>query len=225
MRPSARRGLYYPFHLCHEATLQRLLAEYDSVHFRDYMALQFTPLSGTTAYQDRMGAQHPDLVATGRIVQGYSVSGPMDARLSTAVDRDLADQLWRDLFHHALIEDRRFQRGLFDLSHAVRIGGSLIPGAAALLRLIEARRTTHPYSLRTLQELSHRTLTTEDGYDFDYTVALVKTSASLIYTFRLATQHGLEAVTDSEPHFLLLRRTCDREGFTLSNQLMPRQGY
>ena len=223
--PGERRGLYYPFHLCHEQTLQRLLAEYHSVHFRDYMALQITPLSGTTAYMDRMGDQHPELVTDGRIVQGYSVSGPMDAQRSTAVDRDLADQVWRDLFHAALIEDRRFQRGLFDLSHAVRMGDGLIPGPAALLRLVEGQRNTHPYSVRTLRESSGRPLTTEEGYDFEYTLALVKTSASLGYTVSLAVRHGLEAVTDSAPHFRLLQRTCGREGQDLSNQLIPRQGY
>ncbi len=223
--PGERRGLYYPFHLCHEQTLQRLLAEYHSVHFTDYMALQLTSLSGTTAYMDRMGDQHPELVTAGRIVQGYSVSGPMDAQLSTAVDRDLADQVWRALFHDALIEDRRFQRGLFDLSHAVRIGDSLIPGPAALLRLVEAQRKTHPYSVWTLRESSGRSLTTEEGYDFEYALALVKTSASLSYTVRLAIRHGLEAVTDSAPHFRLLQRTCGREAQKLANEVIPRKGY
>ena len=36
-------ALYYPFHLCHERTLERLLKEYSVVHFRDFMALQLTP--------------------------------------------------------------------------------------------------------------------------------------------------------------------------------------
>lgn len=223
--PGDPRGLYYPFHLCHEHTLQQLLARYQSVHFRDYMALQLTPMSGTTAYMDRMGTEHPELVAAGRIVQGYSVSGPMDAQLSTAVDDDLADPGWRDLFHEALREDRRFQRGVFDFSHAVRISDSLIPGPAALLRLVEVQRKTLPYSVRTLKEWSVRSLTTEEGYDFEYALALVKTSASLTYTVRLASRHGLEAVTDSEPHFRLLQRTCGREGRNLANQLIPRKGY
>lgn len=55
MAGPTRNVLYYPFHLCHERTLQRLLEEYGSIHFRDYMALQLTRMSGTTAYADRMG--------------------------------------------------------------------------------------------------------------------------------------------------------------------------
>src|SRR5262245_56022056 len=104
-------ALYYPFHLCHERTLARLLETYRAVHFRDYMALQLTPLSGTTAYQDRMGHYHPALVETGQIVQGYSVSGPLDADAVSAVDRDLMDKTWRNIFHDGLKNDRRFQRG------------------------------------------------------------------------------------------------------------------
>jgi hypothetical protein len=223
--PPQSRGLYYPFHLCHERTLQQLLARYESVHFRDYMALQLTPMSGTTAYSDRMGGSHQDLVNAGRIVQGYSVSGPLDQESMQAVNRDLGDAAWRGLFHDALREDRRFQRGLFDLSHAVRIGESLVPGAATLLRLLEPARSARSYSVEELQACSQRPLTIEEGYDFEYALALVKTSAALVYTVRLCRRHGLEAVTDSAGHFRLLQRSSEREGLDLPNDCLSRDGY
>src|SRR5215204_475370 len=93
--------LFYPFHLCHERTLSRLLGEFRRVHFRDYMAIQLSPFAGTTAYSDRMGDTYPDLLAEGRLMQGYSVSGPLSPQSISAVDRDLADPIWRGLFHTA----------------------------------------------------------------------------------------------------------------------------
>jgi hypothetical protein len=225
MPASTRRALYYPFHLCHEQTLARLLEDYRAVHFRDYMALQLTPMSGTTAYQDRMGQYHPELVATGQIVQGYSVSGPLDADAVSAVDRDLADKTWRAAFHDGLANNRRFQRGLFDLSHSVAVGGSTVPGPAALLRLLEEKRMTQACSVKQVQALSSRQLTSDEGYVYEYALALVKTSAALAYTIRLCRQHELEAVTDSEVHFTLLKQTCARERISLENRQIVREGY
>lgn len=229
MSQPGRRALYYPFHLCHEQTLGRLLAEYASVHFRDYMALRVTALSGTTAYQDRMGDAHPELLRSGRLVQGYSVSGPPDPDLVAAIDRDLADPAWRTRFHLALVEDRRFQRGLFDLTHGMRIGSALVPGPAALLRLTETARRDRPFSYQRLQELrgelSGRRLDLEDGYDSEYGLALVQTAAALAWTVRLCRTHGLEAVTDSQPHFDLLARSLERDRVPLANHWLVREGY
>jgi hypothetical protein len=222
---SARSALYYPFHLCHEQTLARLLEDYRAVHFRDYMALQLTPMSGTTAHQDRMGQYHPEMIETGRIVQGYSVNGPLDADAVSAVDRDLADRTWRAVFHDGLKNNRRFQRGLFDLSHSVVVGGSAVPGPAALLHLLEERRISQVCSVKQVQALSNRRLASDEGYDYEYALALVKTSAALVYTIRLCRQHELEAVTDSEIHFQLLKQTCSREGISLENRLIVREGY
>lgn len=221
----SRHALYYPFHLCHEQTLVRLLSDYASVHFRDYMALQLTPMSGTTAYQDRMGQYHPGLVEAGRIVQGYSVSGPLDTDAVSAVDRDLADRAWRGIFHQGLKNDRRFQRGLFDLSHSFAVAGSAIPGPAALLRLLEENRATQACSVGSVQALSHPRPAPDDGYAYEYALALVKTSAALVYTVRLCRQHRLDAVTDSEIHFRLLEQTCSRDGTSLKNRLVTREGY
>ena len=87
-RLRAPHALFYPFHLCHPDTLARLLTRFASVHFRDFMALQLTPMSGMTAFQERMGLSFPDLVEAGRLVQGYDVSGPLPPAVAAAVDRE-----------------------------------------------------------------------------------------------------------------------------------------
>jgi hypothetical protein len=75
------------------------------------------------------------------------------------------------------------------------------------------------------QALSRRRLALDESYVYEYALALVKTSAALVYTIRLCRQHTLEAVTDSEVHFHLLERTCSRDGISLQNQLVIRAGY
>lgn len=222
--PLKRHALYYPFHLCHERTLQRLLGEYDSVHFMDYMALQLTGMSGTTAYQDRIGDTHPELVAAGRIVQGYSVSGPLDTEMTAAVDRDLRDQEWRATFHDALLEDRRFQRGLFNLAHGVLVGAALVPGPAALLRLTAELRKHRSFTVEDLRHLSRRRPAAEEAYDYEYGFALVKTAASLRHAVRVCARRGLEGVTDSAGHYRLLELTRAREGLEMTHRCLGRQG-
>lgn len=204
-------ALYYPFHLCHPATLELMLARYASVHFRDYMAIQLTPLTGTTAYQDRMGDQFPDLVRAGRIVQGYQVSGPLAGPLAEEIDRDLSDSTWRTMFHGALREDRRFQRGLFDVAHGMAVGRRLVPGPAALLTLLDPRWVNHVLTLQTVRHLSRSAGTSEEGYTYEYGLALVKTSAALRVTSRLAQQHHLRPATDSRSHHDLFTRIVTRE--------------
>jgi hypothetical protein len=225
MNENKRSALYYPFHLCHEQTLAHLLNEYASVHFRDYMALQLTTMSGTTAYADRMGDAHKDLVESGRIVQGHSVSGPLDSDMTAAVNRDLGDATWRARFHRALIDDRRFQRGLFELTHGMLIGSTLVAGPAAWLRLIEAQREHRPYSVALLQKLSRGRLNLDEGYDYEYAFALVKTSAALHYTIRLAIRHDVEAVTDSRAHYDLLELLRLRDRLTFQHRCVERAGY
>jgi hypothetical protein len=225
MAGPTRNVLYYPFHLCHERTLQRLLEEYASIHFRDYMALQLTRMSGTTAYADRMGDRREDLVKSGRIVQGHSVSGPLNENMTALVNRDLADAIWRAQFHDALVNDRRFQRGLFELTHGVLIGDTLVPGPAAWLRLIEDQRRFPACSVDRLQQLTRTRLTLDEGYEYEYAFALVKTSAALNYTIQLATRHNLDAVTDSKSHFDLLERTKSREQLPLRHTWIERNGY
>ncbi|WP_447980359.1 hypothetical protein [Candidatus Nitrospira bockiana] len=223
--PLTRHALYYPFHLCHETTLERLLERYATVHFRDYMALQLTAMTGLTAYQDRMGDRHPELVQAGRIVQGHSVSGPLDPAIEVAVDRDLADPVWRSSFHRALGEDRRFQRGLFDLSHSMRIANRIVPGAAALLSLLDPRRVSAACSVDRVRRLSRGVRTPDEGYEYEYGLALVKTAAALHHTVRLATTLHLTAVTDSKPHFDLLERTRIREQLAVVHERIDREGW
>ena len=64
-------ALFYPFHLCHEKTLRGLLQKFHAIHFRDFMALQLTPLTGMTAFPDRMGDYYPEELEAGNIVQGH----------------------------------------------------------------------------------------------------------------------------------------------------------
>jgi hypothetical protein len=213
----APQALYYPFHLCATQTLERLLKDYSVVHFRDYMALQLTATTGTAAYADRMGHYHEAYVREGRIVQGYSVSGPLDAEMERLIDKDLADTPWRCMFDEALRVDRRFQRGLFDLSHGMRIGRTVVPGPAALLELAQDARRAKPYTVAAVRELSRDHGSLPIAYDFEYGLALVKTAAALLYTVRLCQAHRLQAVTDSASHHRLLERTRQREQFDIRN--------
>ena len=224
-RPPAPHALFYPFHLCHPETLARLLTRFATVHFRDFMALQLTPMSGMTAFQERMGMGFPDLIESRRLVQGYDVSGPLPSAVAVAIDRDLYDPLWRARFHTALRLDRRLQRGLFEPSHSLRIGDSLVPGPAALLRLMDDSFRQQAYDLGRVRALSKSGVTLEEGYHFEYGLALVKTSASLVYTQTLALAHQLQPVTDSPAHFALYAQSCIRENWPRINHLLIRVGY
>lgn len=224
-QPRAPHALFYPFHLCHPETLARLLRRFATVHFRDFMALRLTPMSGMTAFQDRMGMSYPELIKSGRLVQGYDVSGPLQSSVAAVIDRDLRDPPWRSGFHTALCQDRRFQRGLFELSHSIRIGNSLVPGPAALLRLMSDSFRQQPFDLGQVKALLTETSTLEEGYRCQYGLALVKTSASLIYTHTLAQSYGLQPVTDSPAHFSLYTQSCARENWPKTNHLLIRIGY
>jgi hypothetical protein len=172
-----------------------------------------------------MGADFPDLVASGRLVQGYDVSGPLASDLIADIDRDLSDRTWRQLFHQALCHDRRFQRGLFDLTHSMWIGNTSVPGAAALLNLTKAAFQEHPFCVGDIKDLSSASLALQPGYRLEYGVALIKTSASLAYTDRLAHKHLLQTVTDSPAHFALFEHATRRDDRPWANHLVVRQGY
>jgi hypothetical protein len=219
-----REALYYPFHLCHESTLRRLLDEYQVVHFMDYMALRLTEMSGTTAYQDRMGDTHPDQLAAGKIVQGHSVGGPLDPDLAAAVDQDLSDHAWRAAFHDALLEDRRFQRGLFNLAHGVLVGAVLVPGPAALLGMTAPSRVDRPFTVEDLRRLSRDLPSGEGAYDYEYGFALVKTAASLRRAAVLCADLGLEGATDSPGHYRLFEITRARVELDVTHRCLDRPG-
>ncbi len=210
--------LFYPFHLCHERTLQWLLERYEQVHFRDYMAIQVSPFCGTTAFPERMGDSFPDLLTNKRLVQGHNVSGPLNLDTCAAVDRDLTDSTWRALFHRALLENRRFQRGLFDgadITGRDKVGAAE-PALMALLKDVSFETT--PFTVAGIRELSRRRPIGRDPDLFDYGLALLKTSASLVYTIQLATEKQLAVATDSRVHFTLLTRFVERTGVAIENR-------
>ena len=217
--------LFYPFHLCHERTLEQLLAEYEHVHFRDYMALQLSPMMGTMAYPDRMGDDYPELLRTGRIVQGHSVIGAMSPDVVTAVNRDLDDQRWRASFHEALLHDLQFQRGLVTFSQDGQGRSTKPTDSIGLLKLQQPEWEVMPFQVEMIKALSGKRLSGEEHDHYEYGFALVKTAASLIFTIHLCQQMNLGAATDSASHHQLLMRTCERDHLTLSNRLVRREGY
>jgi len=218
-------ALFYPFHLCHERTLERLFARFARVHFMDYMALQLTPFFGTTAYPDRMGDLFPELLTAGRLRQGYNVSGPLSPETIASIDRDLADSTWRELFHPALKDDRRFQRGLFDMSLTVESDGTHTGEASTLTRLRKEAFQGYRFTVAAICQLSQQRLTDTQADLFDYGLALLKTSAALVYSVQLAAAQRLAVATDSLPHFMLLSRITEREGMTIENYWIERSGY
>ncbi len=218
-------ALYYPFHLCHEQTLERLLQKYSRIHFRDFMAVQLTPLMGTAAFPDRMGDYYPDVLKSGRIVQGHQVSGPLSSAMITVVNRDAADPLWRSIFHKALKYDRSFQRGLVAFSQDNQ-GRSTVPADPETLSALQQPEREHtPYTVEILQAMSGRRMSEQENLEWEYGLGLVKTSAALQYTIQLCRQLDLNAVTDSAAHHQLLARTCQRDALDLSNEYVKREGY
>ena len=218
-------ALYYPFHLCHDRTLDRVLTKYQTVHFRDFMALQLTPMMGTTAFPDRMGDYHPELLKTGRIVQGHNLSGSMKPETMSAVNRVLADHQWRGLFQESLLNDRRFQRGLFPEPQSAPAESVGTQAEPEWLQFHGMEWAEVPFQVETVQAWSRHRLRGEEAVRFEYGWALIKTSVSLIYTIRLCQQLNLLAVTDSAAHYHLLSRTCAREQIPLEHSCVNREGY
>ena len=208
-----RAALYYPFHLCSREALEHLLSRYALLHFRDYMALQLTPMSGTMAFSDRISDHYPDLYAQGRIVQGHLMSGPISADLARRIDADLADHGWREMFHSALRHETRFRHGF------VERGEDVTQFAPYLVE----QWTTCPMSLAEVSEMSCLKLDPERALAFEYGMMLVKTSAALWYTIQFCQRDTLEAATDSPAHDQLLKRILTRDGLQLSTYLWHRQ--
>jgi len=218
-------ALYYPFHLCHESTLDHLLEENQIVHFRDFMALQLTPMMGTTAFPDRMGDYYPEQLQAGHIVQGHNVSGPLAPDIVLAINRDLADPQWRNAFQEFILNDHRFQRGLFADSKEGTSKHSGYPPKPEWLQFRDIEWAARFVDVETTQALSRQRLHGTDAAHFDYGWALIKTAASLIYTIQISQQLNLVAVTDSSAHHHLLARTCERDRVTLKNLCVKREGY
>jgi hypothetical protein len=167
-----------------------------------------------------MGDSFPDLLARERLVQGYHVSGPLNQDTGIAVDRDLTDSTWRTLFHRALVENRRFQRGLFDGADITGRDNDGTAEQTLIVRLRDVSFETTPFSVAGIRELSRRRLIGREADLFDYGLALLKTSASLVYTIQLATAGQLAVATDSRAHFTLFNRVVERMGVTIENILV-----
>lgn len=171
------------------------------------MALQLTPTSGMTAYPDRMGDSYPELLEQGRIVQGYNVSGPLSPEMDRRLDRDFKDHNWREIFHLALRNDTRFQRGL-------------APEGTNFSPWLPNRWMEWQITLAEVRQMSRLKLDPERAIFLEYGLMLVKTSASLWHTIQLCQQHALEAVTDSVSHARLLQRVMTRDRISLRTFLL-----
>jgi hypothetical protein len=196
--------LYYPYHLCSRDSLERLLARYELVHFRDYMAMQLTPTSGTMAHPDRMSDSYPDLSAQDRIVEGHNVSGPLSAELERRLDRDFRDRDWREIFQLAVRHERRFRHGLVGRGDEEYFRPWLAESWASV-----------PITLADIRQMSYLKLNAEPERVFNYGTMLLNTSAALWYTIQLCQRYALEAVTDSPAHDRLLRRILLRDRIEL----------
>ena len=65
----------------------------------------------------------------------------------------------------------------------------------------------------------------QEGYEYEYAFALVKTSAALNHTIQLATRHDLEAVTELERPFQLFGTAKAGEELSLRHEWIEREGY
>ena len=189
------------------------------------MALQLSPMVGAVAFQDRMGDVYPELLKSGQIVQGHSVSGSMSQNIVTAVNHDLKDPEWRSCFHEGLKSNRQFQHGVvtFALDSEGRSTGPTDPHA--LQKLQQPEWEFRPFDVETIRKLSGKSLSEKESNQFEYGSALIKTAASLAYTMHLCHQLHLVAATDSLFHYRLLERTCHRDNVALTNTYVQREGY
>ncbi len=210
--PITMEVLFYPFHLCHQETLGKMLRRFAIVHFRDFMAMQLTPFDGLTAFRERMGDRNPELLLNGRIVEGHNVSGPLPPSVSSSVDRDLSDPLWREMFHSAMKSDHRFRLGLF-------------PADALPSEWPRRSTASKPFSIQVVRSMLSGIGKRVDPIRIEYGLALVKTSAALAYTAELARCQALQTATDSAAHYALYERSCRRDGIVIPNHLFLRNGY
>jgi len=127
----------------------------------------------------------------------------MDGR----IDRDLKDREWREIFHFAVRNDVRFQRGL-------------VPEDTALTPWLRASWTEWPVTLAEVRQMSRLKLDPERAIALEYGLMLVKTSASLWYTIQLCQQYGLDAITDSVAHDRLLHRMKIRDRIAVQTFLL-----
>ena len=149
------------------------------------MALQLTPMMGTTAFPDRMGDYYPEDLKAGRIVQGHPCSGAMGLNTVAAVDCDLADAQWRTIFQESMQKDPRFQRGLFSNPMEGRASSPEPPQKPEWEHYGDEDWATTLFDVAAVQVLSRQRIYCEELIRFEYGWALIKTAASLTYTIQL----------------------------------------
>ena len=156
---------------------------------------------------------------------GHNVSGPLAPDMVLDINRDLADPQWRSSFQKFILNDSRFQHGLFADSQEGISEHSGYPPKPEWLQFRDIEWATRSIDVETTQALSRQRLHGTDAAQFEYGWALIKTAASLIYTIQITQQRNLVAVTDSSAHHHLLAWTCERDGITLKNICVKREGY
>ena len=125
------------------------------------------PLMGTTAYQDRMGDEHPRSRDQRSDRPGISGFRPLDAVAVTEVDRTLADPQWRALFHTG------FEK--IDASSAVSSTSPMPCNPAErwfqvqprYSGLLEPQRATQHCTVAVVQALAKPRLTLDEAYVFE----------------------------------------------------------
>jgi len=183
-------AIYYPFSRCEESTRRRLLSRYARIHFREPFELRLTPLDQAPTLDGAVET----LQAEDRIVRGHRFDGRLDAVLKKRIDADLADPVWRRIFHNGLVLDDRFRRSL---------GRPLNP--ALFSDLFKDQALDVDYVTGLLWGVSPENTMAAYGR------MVVTTSASLWHIARLAHEHRLAAVTDSRVHHALFDRALARE--------------
>jgi hypothetical protein len=143
----------------------------------------------------------------------------------SAVNRDLADHQWRGLFQESLLNDHRFQRGLFADPQDSKTESPEAQHDPEWLQFQGMEWADTPFQVETVQTLSRHRLQGKEAACFEYGWALIKTAASLIYTIQLCHRLNLVAATDSASHHRLLARTCKRDQIDLENLCVKRKGY
>ncbi len=148
----------------------------------------------------------------------------MTPATASAVNQDLADPQWRHRFHESILNDRRFQRGLF--ANPQEIAGAAEAGNNPEWRQFQEETWKNiSLNVEIVQALSSQRLEGDKASLFEFGWAMIKTSVSLIYTVQLCHQLQLTAATDSSAHYHLLTQTCTREDTKLENICIKREGY
>jgi hypothetical protein len=89
---------------------------------------------------------------------------------------------------------------------------------------MDGHRAVQPYTLEGIRRLSKLHTSRSESYQFEYGMALVKTSAAGVWTGRLAQRLSVSVATDSPGHYDLLQRSLHRERIMLVNYFLTKDG-